>query len=235
MTADEIVKQLEPLGTTAYKSVLQKHGIPDPFFGVKIEYLKKFQKRIKKDYQLALELYETGIYDARYLAGLIADESRMTRKDIQRWMKTANCGALAEYTVPWVASETNFGHELALEWIESKDENVAVAGWKTLSCMVAITDDKDLDIVELKQLLERVRTTIHEQPNLVRYVMNNFVISVGIYVQALTKPALQTAAKIGIVTVDMHGTACKVPSAPVYIRKAQDRGTIGRKRKTNRC
>ena len=100
--------------------------------------------------------------------------------------------------------------------------------------MVAITDDKDLDIVELKQMLERVRTTIHEQPNLVRYVMNNFVISVGIYVQALTKLALQTAAKIGTVTVDMHG-ACKVPSAPVYIRKAQDRGTIGRKRKTNRC
>ena len=120
MTADEIVKQLEPLGTTSYKSMLQNHGIPDPFFGVKIEYLKKFQKRIKKDYQLALELYETGIYDARYLAGLIADESRMTKKDLKRWMKTANCAALAEYTVPWVASESNFGHELALEWIRIK-------------------------------------------------------------------------------------------------------------------
>ena len=35
-----------------------------------------FQKRIKMDYQLALDLYETGNYDAMYLAGLIADDAR---------------------------------------------------------------------------------------------------------------------------------------------------------------
>ena len=91
MTADEIVNQLKPLGTTPYKSILQKHGIPEPLLGVKIEELKKFQKRIKKDYQLALELYDTGIYDARYLAGLIADDSRMTKKDLQRWVQNVNC------------------------------------------------------------------------------------------------------------------------------------------------
>ena len=235
MTADEIVKQLKPLGTSGYKSILQKHGIPEPLFGVKIEELKKFQKRIKKDYQLALELYDTGIYDARYLAGLIADDPRMTKKDLQRWVKRANCSALSQYTVPWVASESNYGHELAMEWIESKSENVATAGWATLSCLVAIKDDNDLDLVELQKLLERVEKTIHQQPNFVRYAMNGFVISLGMYVQALTKRALQAAAKIGTVTVDMSGTACKVPSASEYIRKVQDRGTIGKKRKTNKC
>ena len=37
MTAAEIVDQLKPLGTDAYKNVLRKHGIPEPLFGVKIE------------------------------------------------------------------------------------------------------------------------------------------------------------------------------------------------------
>ena len=169
MTADEIVNQLKPLGTTPYKSILQRHGIPEPLFGVKIEELKKFQKRIKKDYQLALELYDTGIYDARYLAGLIADDSRMTKKDLQRWVQNVNCAALAEYTVPWVASESRYGTELAREWIESPIENTAAAGWATLSGLVAIKSDNDLDLDELKQLLERTRKTIHQQPNWVRY------------------------------------------------------------------
>src|SRR5207244_225116 len=101
MTAEEIVEQLKPLGIDAYKKVLLNHGVKEPFFGVKIEDLKKIQKRVKKDYQLALDLYDTGIYDAMYLAGLIADDPKMTKKDLQRWLDKANCAMLSEYTVAW--------------------------------------------------------------------------------------------------------------------------------------
>jgi 3-methyladenine DNA glycosylase AlkD len=79
MTADAILKQLKSLGSDSYKKILFNHGINEPAFGVKIEELKKFQKRIKKDYQLARDLYDTGVYDAQYLAGLIADETKMTK------------------------------------------------------------------------------------------------------------------------------------------------------------
>lgn len=235
MTAKEILEQLKPLGKDSYKKVLQNHGVQEPVFGVKIEELKKFQKRIKKDYQLALELYETGVYDAMYLAGLIADDLKMTKKDLRHWAEKANCGGLSEYTVPWVAAESLHGHELALEWIESKKESIASSGWATLSGLLALKEDAELDLAELKQLLQRVQKTIHQQPNRVRYVMNGFVVAVGSYVQALTELALQTAAKIGTVTVDMGGTACKVPSAADYIQKVQKRGAIGKKRKTVKC
>ena len=76
MTATEIVEELKRLGLDSYKKILRNHCIPEPVFGVKIEELKKIQKRIKKDYQLALDLYDTGIYDAMYLAGLIADDAK---------------------------------------------------------------------------------------------------------------------------------------------------------------
>ncbi len=235
MTAQEIVEELKRLGSDAYKHTLRNYNIPEPFFGVKIEYLKKIQKRIKQDYQLALDLYDTGIYDAMYLAGLIADDHKMTKKDLRHWLAKAKCAALCDYTVPWVAAESQHGRELALEWIESEKENVASAGWQTLCGLVAIKDDADLDLSELKKLLQRVQKTIHQQPNNVRYVMNGFVIAVGCYVPALTELALQAGTKIGKVTVDMCGTACKVPSAPEYIQKVQKRGTIGKKRKTVKC
>jgi 3-methyladenine DNA glycosylase AlkD len=235
MTVDEILQRLEPLGRDSYKNVLLKHGVQEPVFGVKIEELKKIQKRIKKDYQLALDLYDTEIYDAMYLAGLIADDSKMTKKDLRRWVERANCYALSEYTVAWVAAESKHGRELALEWIDSKKESVAASGWATLSGLVALKDDTELDLAELKQLLQRVQKTIHQQPNRVRYVMNIFVIAVGSYVKALTEAALQAAAQIGPVSVNMGDTECKVPSASEYIQKVQKRGAIGKKRKTIKC
>lgn len=235
MTAEEIVKELKPLGKDSYKKVLLNHGIREPMFGVKIEDMKKIQKRIKKDYQLALDLYDTGIYDAMYLAGLIADDLQMTKKDLQHWVENANGAMTCEYTVPWVAAESLHGREVALKWIDSKKESIAAAGWATLSSLVAIKDDADLDLAELKQLLDRVQKTIHQQPNRVRYTMNGFVISVGSYVKSLTTLALHTAAKMGKLTVNVGDTACKVPDAAEYIKKVQQRGTIGKKRKTAKC
>lgn len=235
MTAVEVVKELEAMGSPAIKNVLMKHGAREPLFGVKVEDLKKLQKRIKVNHQLALDLYDTGISDAMYLAGLIADDAKMTKKDLKRWAQQAYWYSLSEYTVPWVAAGSNYGHELALEWIDAKKQNLAAAGWATLSSLVATKDDTALDLAELEQLLERVRTTIAQQPNRVRHTMNGFVIAVGSYVKPLTAKAIETAKAMGPVTVEMGETACKVPYAPDSIKKVQERGSLGKKRKTAKC
>lgn len=234
MTAQAILDEIRPLGLESYRKVMRNHGVPEPIYGVKIEELKKIQRRIKKDYQLALDLYDTGIYDAQYLAGLIADDARMTRVDLERWVKKAG-SALAGSTVPWVTAGSPHAWELAREWIESEREVTAEAGWATLSNIVSITADADLDLAELKRLLQRVQKTIHQSPNKVRYQMNGFVIAAGSYVAALTKLALQVGEKVGPVSVDMGNTACQVPYAPDYIRKVEQRGTIGNKRKSAKC
>src|SRR5215210_2104043 len=191
MTANEILTQLKPLGGEGYKKILLNHGVSEPIFGVKIEELKKFQKKIKMDYKLALDLYDTGVYDAMYLAGLIADDAKMTKKDLKRWVDKAPCDALCEWTVPWVASGSPHGYEMALEWIDAKKERTQQAGWATLSSLVATKDDEELDVATLKRLLQRVQKTIHDEPNRVRYSMNNFVIAVGSYVKSLTDLAME--------------------------------------------
>lgn len=235
LTAAQIIKELEPLGLASIKKVLRNHGAQEPVLGVKIEELKKFQKRIKTNYQLALDLYDTGIYDAMYLAGLVADDARMTKADLKSWVARANCTTLSECTVAWVAAEGRHGHDLAMEWIESRQERVAAAGWATLSSLLAITADGDLDLGELRQRLRRVQSSIHDQPNRVRYAMNGFVIAAGSFVAPLTALALETANKIGRVSVNMGATVCAVPDAADYIRKVEARGYLGRKRKTVKC
>ncbi|MBM3461575.1 MAG: DNA alkylation repair protein [Armatimonadetes bacterium] len=234
-TADAILNELKSLGNESTRKVFLKHGAREPFFGVKVEDLKKIQKRVKKDYELALALYETGNSDAMYLAGLIADDRRMRREDLEAWVNGAYWYMISEYTVPWVASGSPHGHALALEWIESDREMVATAGWATLSSLVATQPDESLNLEELKQLLKRVGETIHRQPNRVRYTMNGFVASVGGYCKPLTALALETAGKIGKVSVDMGETACNVPDAADRIGKIEARGSLGKKRKSAKC
>lgn len=235
LSAHSILTELQFLGNESTKNVLLKHGAREPFYGVKVEDLKKIQKRVKKDYALSLALYDTGVSDAMYLAGLIADETRMTKADLQQWAEQAYWYMLSEYTVPWVAAETRFGPELGAEWINSPQENIASSGWCTHASLTALKPDAELNLEGLSVLLRRVQAEIHQAPNRVRFGMNNFVIAAGAYVPALTEQALAVGQAVGTVQVDMGGTACKVPFAPAYIEKVRQKGALGRKRKTMRC
>lgn len=234
MTAKTILEELKSLASPSVRKVLLNHGVGEPCYGVKIGDLQPIRKRIKKDYALALELWESGVHDARYLAGLIADDARMTPENLQRWVETAS-GVLAGTTVPSVAAGGPHGFTMARRWIESEDERVAAAGWATWSGLVSLKPDAELDLAELKRLLQRVKSSIHQASNDVRYQMNSFVICLGTYVKPLTDLAIATAEAIGPVDVDMGATACQVPSAAEYIRKVEARGTIGKKRKTLKC
>jgi 3-methyladenine DNA glycosylase AlkD len=231
----KILAELEALGSPSIKKVLANHGAREPFFGVKVEDLKKIQKRIKIDHALGLELYDTGIYDAMYLAGLVADPPQLTKAQLNKWVKGAYCYGLGCYTVAWVAAESRFGAEVARAWIDSPKEQIAAAGWSTWGSLLSIKPDEELDRAEIEKLLNRVQEQIHASPNRVRYTMNGFVIAVGCYVQALAAKAKAVGKAVGPVEVDMGGTACRVPAAVAYIEKVEKMGRQGRKRKTARC
>lgn len=235
MTKQEVLKELEGYGDEQTKKTLSRHGAREPFYGVKVQDLKKILKKTKKNHELSLELYETGNTDAMYLAGLMADEKQITPEQLQHWVENAYWYYLSEYAVPWVASETEYGFELGLKWIESDVEQIASAGWSTLASYASVHHDEDLDIDTYNALLVRVEKEIHQSQNRVRYTMNGFVIAVGSYIPALTEKSQQVAAKIGKVEVEMGGTACKVPLATEYITKVIDKGRVGKKRKTARC
>ncbi len=235
MTTEEILKELKGYGDEGTKNIYLKHGAKEPYYGVKVQDLKKIQKREKKQHELSMELFATGNSDAMYLAGLIADENKISKSDLNKWVKEAYWYMISEYTVAWIAAESKYGMELGLEWIESEKEGIASAGWSTLSNLVSIKPDSDLDIKIFEGLLDRVGRDIYNSQNRVRYTMNGFVIAAGTFISSLTDTATAVAEQIGKIKVDMGGTACKVPYAPDYIQKIKDKDRIGKKRKMARC
>ncbi len=235
MTLNEVMQALEAFGDPQTKKTLMNHGAREPFFGVKVSDLKLIQKKIKKNYQLSKELFDTGNSDAMYLAGLIAEPSKMTKDDLNNWLKKAYWYYLSEFTIPWVTSESRFGWDLAAQWINSENETEQAAGWASYSALLTITPDNDIDLVLLEKLINRIITEIGNSPNRTRYTMNSFIISAGTSVKPIHSKAAEAAERIGKVDVYLGKTACKVPYARDYIKKIEDKNQIGKKRKTSFC
>jgi 3-methyladenine DNA glycosylase AlkD len=235
MDLKKTMAALEKLADAQTLKTWRRHGATGDAFGVKIGEMKGLLKQIKGRQDLALELYATGNLDAMYLAGLAADGGKMSKKELKEWAKSARCGMISEYTVPWVAVESPHARELALEWINAKQEHLAAAGWNTYCGVVSVNPDEDLDLKEIAGLLARVEKDIAKAPNRVRYCMNSFVIAVGAAVKPLLPKAKATAKRIGTVEVDMGDTACQVPSALGMLEKIESMGRVGKKRKTMKC
>jgi hypothetical protein len=170
-----------------------------------------------------------------YLAGLVVDGAQMSKKQLEDWAKNAKCDIVSSYPVTWAATESGHARVLAMKWINSKTPSLALAGWSTYAGIVATTPDDELDLDEVRELLERVVAQIDKAANKVRYVMNGFVISVGTYVRPLLKDAKKAAKTIGIVDVDMGDTSCQVPVASEYIAKVEKMGRVGKKRASLKC
>ena len=234
-TVDQVLKELKRKGSAQTRKTYARHGAPSDMFGVKVADLKPIARKIKGRQELACELYETGNSDAMYLAGMVADGALMSRRQLDSWARGATWSMLSEYTVAWVAAESPHARDLALKWIGSRKESIASSGWATYAGIVATTPDEELDLDEIRKLLDRVVSQIDAAADRVRYTMNGFVIAVGAYVKPLLKQAKRAARSLGSVSVDVGDTACKVPLATAYIEKIEAAGRVGKKRKTAKC
>lgn len=235
--AAAVLTELKAKGNEKTRITYARHGHSlDRTLGVSVAELKLAAKKLKGQQAIAYELYDTGIMEAMYLAGMVADGAKMTEARLHAWAKGADgFSMISDHTVPWVTVEHAKGRELATEWIGSTGEFLAASGWRTYSGLVTTVPDERLDLAEIEALIDTIAARIHTAQNRVKLTMNSFVIAVGSYVEPLSHKAGAAARKIGAVSADVGDTACEVPLAIAYIEKAEATGKLGKKRKTIRC
>jgi 3-methyladenine DNA glycosylase AlkD len=236
-TLASVTADLKKKGSEKTRNIFIRHGAPaERTLGVSIADLKTIAKTIKGQQSLACQLYETGIFEAMYLAGLVADGAQLTKKQLQTWAESAaHMPMVSQYTIPWLAVENPNARDLAVAWIASRKEHVAASGWSTYSGLVMTKPDDTLNLAEIEDLLDSIVKGVGKAQNRVRSTMNGFVIAVGAYVAPLKKQAKQAAHQIGDVSVGVGDTDCKVPLATDYIAKLEASGRAGKKKKTIRC
>lgn len=215
MNSNEVLLELESLGTDQNRKVYARHGIRGPMFGVSFGAIGRLAKRIGIDDLLAVELWASGNHDARVLATRIADPAATRRARVQSWAKDLGDHVLADALAALVARSPDAA-ALREAFTADDDEWRSTLGWNlvALACAERSTAlDK-----ELARRLSAIEAGIHGRPNRTRHAMNLALIAIGERGGALGKRALAVAKAIGAVAVDHGETECKTKDAATAIR-----------------
>ncbi|REE89019.1 3-methyladenine DNA glycosylase AlkD [Paenibacillus taihuensis] len=235
MNAELVMQELEALGKERLKKMYSGNGAKEPVFGVATGEMKPLAKKIKKDQELAEQLYATGNYDAMYFAGVIADPKAMTGEDFDRWIEDAYFYMLSDYVVAVTLAEADIAQEVADRWIASGDELKMSAGWSCYCWLLGSRKDSEFDESKLSAMLDQVAMAIHDAPERAKYAMNNFMYTVAVSYVPLHDKAVATATAVGPVEVKKDKGPSKHIQAMVSIQKDIDKERIGFKRKYVRC
>lgn len=227
MTVQEVLQELESLGTAQNRKIYRRHGACENLYGVSFANLRKMAKQLKVDHALAQQLWTTRNHEAQLLASMIADPVTVEESLVDRWIsELADRIVTSEFTD--FVSKTRFFQAKTEEWLDSEDEWIGRAGWQLLA-LLAMSDIELADSY-FENHLEIIERDIHTQENMVRDAMNSALIAIGIRNPALERQALSAAKTIGKVEVDHGETSCKTPDAADYIRRTVERKKQRKKR-----
>jgi 3-methyladenine DNA glycosylase AlkD len=215
VTAPELLAELAALGKPSTAKVYARHGVTEPSVGLSTADLTRLVKRLGVQQQLALELWQSGVHDARVLATKVADPTSLSVQQIEAWLGAASNYVITD-ALSGLAARMAEARSMALRWLRSRKEWQAAAGWNVIADLALAGELEDATALEL---LERIETQIQGAANRVRHAMNNALIALGGGLAGVRERALETAERIGKVEVDHGQTGCKTPEAAPYIRK----------------
>ena len=224
----DLVKTLRSLGKESAAKIYRRHGATGEVFGVSSPDLARLQKKHRGDHALAQELWASGAHDARVLATQIADPARATRQEIDGWLSDLRGYLLTDAIADFV-SKTPHAEACMKEWMKSKEEWTASAGWRLLTA--AARREEEIPAAFFEPYLKVIEERLQGSQNRVRHAMNTALIAIGCRGGALEAKALKVAKAIGKVEVDHGETACETPDAAAYIAKVKARKS-GKNKKT---
>ncbi|PEL07695.1 DNA alkylation repair protein [Bacillus sp. AFS017336] len=235
MEFETVMQELEALGKERTKKTYISNGAHEPLFGVATGAMKPIAKKIKKNQELADQLYSTGNYDAMYFAGIIADPMKMTETDFDRWIDGAYFYMLSDYVVSVTLAEADIAQDVADKWIASGDELKMSAGWSCYCWLLGNRSDTEFSSSKISVMLEQVKNTIHTSPERTKSAMNNFMYTVAISYVPQHEKAVEIANEVGPVEIKKDKKKSNILLCSEKIQKDLDKGLLGFKRKYVRC
>jgi len=194
----EIVAELRSLADPESAAGMARYGIcRKNTLGISIPRLRAMAKRIGTNHGLALELWGTGIHEARILAGLIDDPAKVTAAQLERWVRDFDSWDVCDQMCSNLFDKTRFAHEKAIRWSARKEEFVKRAGF-VLMAALAVHDKKAPD-VRFRRFLPLIEREAADERNFVKKAVNWALRQIGKRNRELNRAAIAAALRIGTI------------------------------------
>lgn len=199
MTVEEILTNLESLENSENIAGMKRFGIiTKKAFGISAPVLKNLAKEIKQQtddrHSLALELWETGIHEARIIAYLIDNPKQVSEKQMDDWAKDFDNWAICDGACGHLFCKTEFAYKKVFEWSASEEEFVKRGGIVLIAFLAV--HDKNAPDEKIARFLAVLESKADDERNFIKKAVNWSLRQIGKRNLNLNKLAIETAEKI---------------------------------------
>ena len=194
MRYEDVIARLKAEANPANVAGMARYGInTHDTLGISIYTLRPIAKEIGRDHQLALELWDSGVHEARILASYIDDPRLVTEEQIERWVSDFDSWDVCDQVCD-LFGRTPFAYRKAFEWSERKEEFVKRAGFVLMAELAA--HDKEASGEKLAQFLPVIARESIDERNFVKKAVNWALRNIGKRDRYLNGLAIETARQI---------------------------------------
>jgi 3-methyladenine DNA glycosylase AlkD len=162
--------------------------------GVSKPRIDELARKIGRNHALALRLWETGIHDARILAGMIAEKERVTAALMDRWVKHFDSWDICDGTCCHLFVFAEPAWTRAFAWSTRKEEFQKRAGF-ALAAYLAV-HDKTAPNAVFQKYLQVIEREAEDDRNFVRKAVNWALRNIGKRNIKLNRDAIRVAEKL---------------------------------------
>jgi 3-methyladenine DNA glycosylase AlkD len=203
MDYEEIIKKFESLKNPRNVEGMARFGIrpKTKVYGIPIPELRKIAKenslpagRQGKNHELALKLWDSGIHEARILAGYIEEPEKITEKQFEKWVRDFDSWDVVDQVCSSALDKTKFAKRKIFELARRKEEFVKRTAF-TLICCLTVHDKKmqDKEFINFFSLIKKAST---DERNFVKKAVNWALRQIGKRNKKLNIKAIKLAKEI---------------------------------------
>ena len=195
MDLNDVLAELRSQANDENVVGMTRFGInPDRTLGITIPALRAMAKRIGVDHDVALGLWESGIHDARTLAGMVDDPAQVTPEQMDQWVSEFDSWDVCDQVCGNLFDQTPYAFAKVREWSGRDEEFVRRAAFALLAAL-SVHDKRSSDEAFTACFPLIVAASIDER-NFVKKAVNWALRQIGKRNVALNARAIELAREI---------------------------------------
>jgi len=162
--------------------------------GVQIPELRKLAKETGRNHQLALELWKTGIAEARILAAMIDEPEKVKEQQMDNWVKDIDSWDIGDQTCMNLFEKTPFAWKKITEWSQRPEEFVKRTAYGLLACLA--WHNKTATDQQFTQLFPVIASGAQDDRKSIQKAVSWSLRNIGKRNPQLNRAAIQLATEI---------------------------------------
>jgi len=192
---DNVIDKLKSKAQPENLGGMTRYGIPaEQRLCIPVPALRKLAKEIGRDHKLALDLWRSGIGEARILATMIDEPDKLTEEQMEDWVKDINSWDICDQLCMNLFGKSQLAWKKITDWSEREEEFVKRTAFSLIACLA--WQDKKAGDVEFLELLPIIVREATDGRNFVKKAVNWALRNIGKRNLNLNKAAINTARDI---------------------------------------